>query len=172
VFATGFRSGLEKIENRLRDLTGNPNVHGLIIDPADLSCFRPASRIFDHPAESEKARLAFENAGRIAIYDRASERAWVPERISDRLLGYGNAGGLTVFHCNVATTTITAPWSSSSSEKAPLDCSLPEATEGPLAVGNRSFPMRRHRTYLTTHQPFGTATERLMCGLMRKYKNK
>lgn len=37
VFATGFRSGLAKIEARLRELTGNPNVNGLIIDPADLS---------------------------------------------------------------------------------------------------------------------------------------
>jgi hypothetical protein len=36
VFATGFRSGLAKIEVRLRELTGNRNVDGLIIDPADI----------------------------------------------------------------------------------------------------------------------------------------
>ena len=118
VFATGFRSGLEKIETRLRDLTGNRDVHGLIIDPADLSCFCPASRIFEHPAESERARRVFENAGRIAIHDRALERSWPPERTNDRVLGYGNAGGLTVFHYNVPTTTITALWGSSRSEKA------------------------------------------------------
>jgi HD superfamily phosphohydrolase len=118
VFATGFRSGLEKIQQRLRELAGNPDVRGLIIDPADLSCFRPAARVFSEPAQADRARSAFMNAGKIAIHDMAVERNWPPEKTNDRILGYGNAGGLTVFYYNVPTTTVTALWSTSLSEKA------------------------------------------------------
>jgi hypothetical protein len=118
VFATGFRSGLAKIESRLRELTDNPNVNGLIIDPADLSCFRPAARVFSEPTEAERAQSAFGETGRIAIHDMAVKRNWSLEKTNDRILGYGNAGGLTVFHYNVPTTTITALWSSSRSEEA------------------------------------------------------
>lgn len=118
VFATGFRSGLVRVEQRLKELTGNPDVHGLIIDPADVSCFRPAARVFSDPAEAKRARLAFGRVGRVAIHDRALEKDWPAGKIEDRLLGYGNAGGLTVFHYNVPTTTVTALWSTSRSEEA------------------------------------------------------
>jgi len=118
VFATGFRKGLARIQQRLRQLTGNAHVHGLIIDPADLSCFRPAARVYSEPGEAGRARAAFANAGRIAIHDKAEEKHWSLEKIDDRILGYGNAGGLTVFHYNVPTTTVTALWSTSRSEGA------------------------------------------------------
>src|SRR5260370_26825749 len=84
VFATGFRSGLAKIEARLRELTGNPNVNGLIIGPADLSCFRSAARVFSEPAEADRARSAFREAGRVGIHDMAVERNWPPEK---RIIG-------------------------------------------------------------------------------------
>lgn len=116
VFATGFREGLARIEQRLRQLTGNPDVHGLIIDPADLRCFRPAARVFSEPVEAERAEAAFAKAGRRAIHDKARDKRWPAEKIDDRILGYGNAGGLTVFHYNVPTTTVTALWSTSRSE--------------------------------------------------------
>jgi hypothetical protein len=118
VFATGFRGGLARIRQRLSELTGNAGVCGLIIDPADLSCFRPAARLFSEPSEAERARAAFANAGRIAIHDKALSKQWPPEKIDDRILGYGNAGGLTVFHYNVPTTTVTALWSTSRSADA------------------------------------------------------
>lgn len=118
VFATGFRSGLAKVEARLRELTGNSSVSGVIIDPADLNCFRPAARVFSDPAEADRAESAFRDAGRVAIHDAAAERSWSPEKTKGRLLGYGNAGGLTVFYYNVPTTTVTALWSSSESQEA------------------------------------------------------
>ncbi len=115
VFATGFRSGLDKIIARAKALTQNPNIAGLIIDPGDLSCFRPASRVFTEPQEANRARDAFSRAGKIAIQQKALEKSWSPEKIADRILGYGNSGGLTVFYYNVPTTTITALWSTSRS---------------------------------------------------------
>jgi hypothetical protein len=118
VFATGFRSGLTKIEARLKELTGSLDINGLIIDPADLSCFRPAARVFREPAEADRAQSAFREAGRIAIHDMAVNRNWPSEKAEDRILGYGNAGGLTVFHYNVPTTTMTALWSTSRSKEA------------------------------------------------------
>jgi hypothetical protein len=93
-------------------------VNGIIIDPADLSCFRPAARVFNEPAEADRAKSAFDEAGRVAIHDMAGKRNWPPEKTDDRILGYGNAGGLTVFHYNVPTTTITALWSTSRSKEA------------------------------------------------------
>jgi hypothetical protein len=118
VFATGFRSGLAKIENQLRGLAGNPNVTGVIIDPADLSCFRPAARVFSDPEDARRAEEAFKRAGELALHDKVRERGWSPEKTTDRILGYGNAGGLTVFQYNVPTTTVTALWSTSRSEHA------------------------------------------------------
>jgi hypothetical protein len=116
VFATGFRTGLTRISERLTKLTGNADIRGLIIDPGDLSCFRPASRVFSDPGEAERAEVAFMKVGRIAIHDKALKKHWPPEKIGERILGYGNAGGLTVFHYNVPTTTVTALWSTSHSE--------------------------------------------------------
>jgi hypothetical protein len=118
VFATGFRTGLTKISQRLTELTGNKDIRGLIIDPGDLSCFRPAARVFSEPCEAKRAEEAFANAGRIAIGDRAREKRWSQEKIDDRILGYGTSGGLTVFYYNVPTTTVTALWSTSRSEGA------------------------------------------------------
>ena len=118
IFATGFRGGLASIEVRLRELTANPEVSGFIIDPADLSCFRPAARVFSEPSQAERAIAAFSSAGRRAIHDKALERNWPSEKTDDRILGYGNAGGLTVFHYNVPTTTLTALWGTSRSADA------------------------------------------------------
>lgn len=118
VFATGFRSGLEKIRRRLADLTKNPHIDGLIIDPADLSCFRSAARVFSEPRDAKRAEEAFARVGKTAISERALKRKWSEQKITDRILGYGNAGGLTVFHYNVPTTTLAALWSSSRSESA------------------------------------------------------
>ena len=118
VFATGFRVGLARIVQRLQDLTGNPSVDGLIIDPADLSCFRPAARIFSDPAEAKRAETAFGRAGRLAIHDKALDKNWPASKINDRILGYGNAGGLTIFQYNVPTTTVTALWSSTRSDSS------------------------------------------------------
>jgi hypothetical protein len=118
VFATGFRSGLDRIQVRLQELAGNPDVRGIVIDPADLSCFRPAARVFNEPADADRAAQAFRRAGELALHDRVAKSNWSRERTSDRILGYGNAGGLTVFHYNVPTTTVTALWSSSHSEEA------------------------------------------------------
>ena len=128
VFATGFREGLAKVEQRLREMTGNADVHGLIIDPADLNCFRPAARVFDEPGQAERARTAFAVTGRIAIHDKAVEKHWPAEKLDGRILGYGNAGGLTVFHYNVPTTTVTALWSSSNSEGAKWAALFPRRT--------------------------------------------
>jgi deoxynucleoside triphosphate triphosphohydrolase SAMHD1 len=118
VFATGFRSGLARIQQRLAELTKNSEIHGLIIDPADLSCFRPAARVFSEPRDASRAEESFARAGRIAIFDRALVRNWSAEKTNDRILGYGNAGGLTIFYYNVPTTTLTALWGSSRSETA------------------------------------------------------
>jgi hypothetical protein len=118
VFATGFRSGLTRISQRLTELTGNADIRGLIIDPGDLSCFRPAARVFGEPVQAARAEAAFANAGRIAIHDKAREKNWPLEKLDDRILGYGNSGGLTVFYYNVPTTTVTALWSTSHSEGA------------------------------------------------------
>jgi len=42
---------------------------------------------------------------------RARERdPWDEEKLSRRLLGYGNGGHLIVFHYNVPTMTLTALW--------------------------------------------------------------
>ena len=128
VFATGFRLGLAKIEARLSKLTGNPNVSGIIIDPADLGCFRSAARVFGDPTEAERARSTFSKVGRLAIHDMAAERKWSLEKANDRILGYGNAGGLTVFHYNVPTTTISALWASSQSRWRGLFPRRPRST--------------------------------------------
>lgn len=125
VFATGFRGGLEKIKERLSELTQNSNVSGMIIDPADLSCFRPASRVFDNPTERERAKAAFARVGRVSLHDTISKRNWSSDKIESRLLGYGNAGGLTIFHYNVPTTTVTAIWSSSRSAGATWNALFP-----------------------------------------------
>ena len=116
VFATGYRSGLAKIEARLSALSGNRNVSGLIMDPADLNCFRPAARVFTEPVEADRAAFAFGEAGKLAIHDMALEKRWPIEKANDRILGYGNAGGLTVFYYNVPTTTLSALWASSKSQ--------------------------------------------------------
>jgi len=118
VFATGFRTGLDKVQARLRVLARNPNVQGIIIDPADISCFRPAARVFNEPGDASRAKLAFTRAGRLALHDKARKSHWSEEKTNDRILGYGNAGGLTVFNYNVPTTTLSALWSSSRSEQA------------------------------------------------------
>jgi len=92
------RQGFELAwEKRLSRLTKHPDVTGLIIDPADLSCFRPAARVFSEPAEADRATSASREAGSRALHDMATERKWSTDKMNDRMLGYGNAGGLTVF---------------------------------------------------------------------------
>lgn len=111
LFVTGRRKGLEELLSTARDLCGHSSVEGHIIAPADLSCFQPAAGVFADTATAQKAREAFERAGRRALADK--RELWKQEKLEDRLLGYGNFGGLTVFYYNVPTATLTALWKSS-----------------------------------------------------------
>ncbi|HVE70563.1 MAG TPA: hypothetical protein VNI54_04275 [Thermoanaerobaculia bacterium] len=48
---------------------------------------------------------------------KRTDRAWSESKVSERLLGYGNAAQRIVFFYNVPTATITALWASSSDGK-------------------------------------------------------
>jgi deoxynucleoside triphosphate triphosphohydrolase SAMHD1 len=108
LFATGRRQGLQALVSHAKQLVGTDDVTGNIAAPADLSCFRPSGRVFVDRDSADRAAKAFETAGRKALYDRIG--VWDDAKIADRRLGYGNAGGLTVFHYNVPTTSVTALW--------------------------------------------------------------
>lgn len=108
LFATGRRQGLQNLVSLAKQLLETDDVTGHIVAPADLSCFRPSGRVFVDLDASDRAAKAFEIAGRKALHDRIG--VWDAAKIADRTLGYGNAGGLTVFHYNVPTTTVTALW--------------------------------------------------------------
>ncbi len=108
LFATGRREGLRDLVRTAKELFGHDRVEGHIMEPRDFSCFSDAAGLFRNPNEAERARRAFQDAGRRALADKVGD--WGEAKIVDRLLGYGNAGGLTVFYYNVPTTTLTALW--------------------------------------------------------------
>lgn len=107
LFATGQNSGKLNLVNFSRKLL-KLDVDSYIVAPEDISCFRMASKIFDNETSLNRAKTAFEKAGLKALEDKSI--VWGEEKTKDRLLGYGNAGRLTVFYYNVPTTTVTALW--------------------------------------------------------------
>ncbi len=117
LFATGRRDGLDRLVKKAQELVGHSDVSGYIISPSDISCFRPAARVFADAASAERARQACEAAGRRALSDKKG--VWPQVKIDDRLVGYGNAGGLSVFYYNVPTTTVTALWKGSADPQEP-----------------------------------------------------
>jgi hypothetical protein len=114
LFATGRRTGLARLIAAARELLGHDRVSGDIVAPDDVNCFRAASRVFTDSTSIARARTAFESAGRIALSDKLEK--WGREKVESRILGYGNAGGLTVFYYNVPTTTVTALWKTNGQE--------------------------------------------------------
>lgn len=110
LFVTGQRNGLKSLVEFAKRKLGNDQISGYIISPQDGSCFRPSSGIFDNRESADRARDIFSRAGRIAISDKCEE--WGAEKTGDRILGYGNSGGLTVFYYNVPASTVTALWRS------------------------------------------------------------
>jgi HD superfamily phosphohydrolase len=110
LFATGRRRGLEDLLATAKQLFENDNVDGHIAIPQDVSCFQPASGVFGSRVLAKEAREAFLVAGEKALADK--REAWGEQKTQNRLLGYGNHGGLNVFYYNVPTTTITALWKS------------------------------------------------------------
>jgi HD superfamily phosphohydrolase len=108
LFLVGRRDGLRALTETVKELLGNRNVDGHIVAPDETSCFREAACVFDNRDSIEKARKAFERAGRNALADKKG--IWEDAKIEDRLLGYGNPGGLNVFFYNVPTSTVTALW--------------------------------------------------------------
>lgn len=113
LFITGQRKGLTDLIEFAKRTLGNEQVSGYIIYPQDGSCFRAAAGVFDTPILAERARDVFRRAGSLAVADKRHE--WGEEKTENRLLGYGNSGGLTVFYYNVPASTLTAIWRSSSS---------------------------------------------------------
>jgi hypothetical protein len=110
LFVTGRREGLRLLSAAAKGLMGHHNVFGHVVAPDEISCFRAAAGIFGDEASAERAKRALEWAGRKALEDRKA--MWGNQKIEDRLLGYGNPGGLNVFYYNVPTSTITALWQS------------------------------------------------------------
>lgn len=108
LFATGQSFGKDKLIDFSQDILESDNINGYIVAPEDISCFRMAANIFDNETSLNKAKIAFEKAGHRAVEDKSI--VWGEEKTKDRLLGYGNAGRLTVFYYNVPTTTVTALW--------------------------------------------------------------
>ena len=108
LFLVGRRDGLRALTEAVKDLLGHGNVDGHIVAPDETSCFREAACVFDNKDSIEKARNAFEWAGRKALADKKG--IWEDAKIEDRLLGYSNPGGLNVFFYNVPTSTVTALW--------------------------------------------------------------
>ena len=108
LFLTGLRSGLSHLIETVRRLTGNNDVGGLIVSPTDVGCFRAASRVFENRAEAIRAEDVFRSVGLRALDDRVTD--WGRDKVADRVLGYGNAAGITVFNYNTPTTTLTAFW--------------------------------------------------------------
>lgn len=110
VFVTGRRQGLESLLSAAKEICGHTRVEGHIVVPDDLSCFQPAAGVFADSVIAAKAREAFKRAGMRALADKRD--GWIQGKFDDRLLGYGNIGGLNVFYYNVPTATVTALWKS------------------------------------------------------------
>lgn len=118
LFLTGWRSGLDLLLRQAPKLLRHKRATGHVIAPTDLSVFDPAALIFESRQRADAARIAFEAAGIKAIDDK--RRRWGPTKSADRILGYGNRGGVTVFYYNVPTTTVTALWKGCKDTWAPL----------------------------------------------------
>jgi HD superfamily phosphohydrolase len=106
-YVTGKRTGLQRVLDTAQGLLGQ-RPRGLVISPTDLSCFDAAARVYATSDNGERARALFDAFGRRALEDRREEKS--TEWVERNALGYGNAGGLTVFFYNTPTTTITALW--------------------------------------------------------------
>jgi hypothetical protein len=106
-FITGRRAGLRTVLTTAEELLGRKPV-GLVVAPTDLSCFDAASRLYETKEDAERASSVFANAGKKALHDRLPDKS--TEWIEENKLGYGNSAGLTVFHYNTPTTTLTALW--------------------------------------------------------------
>jgi len=106
-FVTGRRQGLKRVLGTAKACFRR-QACGLVVAPTDLSCFDAASRVHGTQEDAERASAIFARVGKVALQDRLAEKtaAWVEQNA----LGYGNAGGLTVFHYNTPTTTLTALW--------------------------------------------------------------
>jgi HD superfamily phosphohydrolase len=107
-FVTGRRAGLRTLVRNAKSIFSNTDVNGAIIAQQDASCFQAAAGVFQDSATRERAELAFRAAGVKAMADRAEE--WGAKKTEERLLGYGNHGGLNVFFYNVPTSTVSAIW--------------------------------------------------------------
>ena len=107
-FVVGRRDGLLKLKQFVKRLLAHGNIDGHIVAPDEMSCFRAAAGVFGDDVSIDRARKAFEWAGRRALADKKGD--WSGAKFKDRLLGYGNPGGLNVFFYNVPTSTVTALW--------------------------------------------------------------
>ena len=126
LFITGQRRGLSGLVEFAKQKLGNQNIEGHVIYPQDGSCFFPTAGLFDSRASAEKARKVFERAGRLAIADKRSD--WGQDKTENRLLGYGNIGGLTVFYYNAPASTLTALWKSCSQTESSWTALFPRRT--------------------------------------------
>jgi hypothetical protein len=108
LFVTGQRRGLEELVTFAKDLLGHDKISGHIVAPVDAGCFEPSEGAFLNDEEANRAKQIFAKAGEQALADMLS--TWGREKVDNRVLGYGNFGGLTVFHYNVPSSTLTALW--------------------------------------------------------------
>lgn len=108
LFVTGRRAGLHTLIRRAKAIFGNHDVRGDVIAPQDASCFDPAAGVFEDSVTRERAKEAFRAAGERAMADRVE--TWGDKKTRERLLGYGNHGGLTAFFYNIPTSTVSAIW--------------------------------------------------------------
>jgi deoxynucleoside triphosphate triphosphohydrolase SAMHD1 len=108
LFVTGRRRGLLDLIIFAKALIGSDRIDGHIVSPMDTGCFRPQLNIFVDDEETGRAERVFRDVGRRALGDVAAD--WGNTKVNDRLLGYGNFGGLTVFQYNVPSSTLTALW--------------------------------------------------------------
>ena len=108
LFAAGRQSALRNLMDEARILFSENAVTGYLLSPRDVGCFEAAANVFQRADVAAQARNAFEAAGRTALGIKANE--WTPEKTKSRLIGYGNAAGLTVFYYNIPASSLTALW--------------------------------------------------------------
>lgn len=114
LFAAGRRDGLAKLTGIASALVGAA-INAYIVLPSDVSCFRPASNVFDSVDEANRARSVFEKAGLRAL----SDEQWSAEKKAQRALGYGANADLNVFYYNTPSSTLTALWKRSENFDTP-----------------------------------------------------
>jgi HD superfamily phosphohydrolase len=108
LFVTGSRQGLNQLERVICQMLKPPGLRTWIVSPSELSCFQPAAGVFRTQKDARDAEAAFRRTGLLALGD--AKQTWTPERLDNSLLGYGNAGQLTVLDYNTPATTLTALW--------------------------------------------------------------